>query len=206
MYRRSYCLRWRLSPVKFNFKFAERLYLSNVSRNGIVSSSAIYSLFYSVKDDKDWFPTNLKNLSLTFLDAKTITCCGFAKTIRRIGTVKSAVFWQTSSVELKRDPVLIVYGWQWKRYSSRFPRELSGQSQVVLVTWLRFKVAKNRNDNKMKNRYTNMHNVRTVNMLIRTQNRLFITLAQNSGLLFFPFFLRDLLLRITVLHENRVLL
>ena len=29
--------------VKFDFKFAERLYLSNVSRNGVVSSSAVYS-------------------------------------------------------------------------------------------------------------------------------------------------------------------
>ena len=29
--------------VKFDFKFTERLYLSNVSRNGVVSSSAVYS-------------------------------------------------------------------------------------------------------------------------------------------------------------------
>ena len=28
---------------KFDFKFTERLYLSNVSRNGVVSSSAVYS-------------------------------------------------------------------------------------------------------------------------------------------------------------------
>ena len=40
MYRRRYCLRWRLS---FDFEFTERLYLSNVSRNGVVSSSAVYS-------------------------------------------------------------------------------------------------------------------------------------------------------------------
>ena len=30
-------------PLKFDFKFTERLYLSNVSRNGVVSSSAVYS-------------------------------------------------------------------------------------------------------------------------------------------------------------------
>ena len=29
--------------LKFDFKFTERLYLSNVSRNGVVSSSAVYS-------------------------------------------------------------------------------------------------------------------------------------------------------------------
>ena len=29
--------------LKFDFKFTERLYLSNVSRNGDVSSSAVYS-------------------------------------------------------------------------------------------------------------------------------------------------------------------
>ena len=29
--------------LKFDFKFAECLYLSNVSRNGVVSSSAVYS-------------------------------------------------------------------------------------------------------------------------------------------------------------------
>ena len=29
--------------MALNFKFAERLYLSNVSRNGVVSSSAVYS-------------------------------------------------------------------------------------------------------------------------------------------------------------------
>ena len=29
--------------LKFDFKFAERLYLSNVSRNGVVSLSAVYS-------------------------------------------------------------------------------------------------------------------------------------------------------------------
>ena len=29
--------------LKFDYKFTERLYLSNVSRNGVVSSSAIYS-------------------------------------------------------------------------------------------------------------------------------------------------------------------
>ena len=29
--------------LKFDFKFTELLYLSNVSRNGVVSSSAIYS-------------------------------------------------------------------------------------------------------------------------------------------------------------------
>ena len=29
--------------LKFDFKFAERLYLSNVSRIGVVSSSAVYS-------------------------------------------------------------------------------------------------------------------------------------------------------------------
>ena len=29
--------------LKFDIKFAERLYLSNVSRNGVVSSSAVYS-------------------------------------------------------------------------------------------------------------------------------------------------------------------
>ena len=40
MYRRRYCLRWRF---KFDFKFAERLYLSNVSRYGIVSLSTVYS-------------------------------------------------------------------------------------------------------------------------------------------------------------------
>ena len=28
---------------KFDFKFTERLYLSNVSQNGVVSSSAVYS-------------------------------------------------------------------------------------------------------------------------------------------------------------------
>ena len=29
--------------LKFDFKFTEGLYLSNVSRNGVVSSSAVYS-------------------------------------------------------------------------------------------------------------------------------------------------------------------
>ena len=29
--------------LKFDFKFTERLYLSNVSRNGVISSSAAYS-------------------------------------------------------------------------------------------------------------------------------------------------------------------
>ena len=29
--------------LKFDFKFTERLYFSNVSRNGVVSSSAVYS-------------------------------------------------------------------------------------------------------------------------------------------------------------------
>ena len=29
--------------LKFDFKFAERLYLSNVSENSVVSSSAVYS-------------------------------------------------------------------------------------------------------------------------------------------------------------------
>ena len=29
--------------LKFDFKFTERLYLSIVSRNGVVSSSAVYS-------------------------------------------------------------------------------------------------------------------------------------------------------------------
>ena len=29
--------------LKFDYKFTERLYLSNVSRNGVVSSSAVYS-------------------------------------------------------------------------------------------------------------------------------------------------------------------
>ena len=29
--------------LKFDLKFTERLYLSNVSRNGVVSSSAVYS-------------------------------------------------------------------------------------------------------------------------------------------------------------------
>ena len=29
--------------LKFDFKFTERLYLSNVSRNGVESSSAVYS-------------------------------------------------------------------------------------------------------------------------------------------------------------------
>ena len=29
--------------LKFDFKFTERLYLSNVSRNGVVSSSAVFS-------------------------------------------------------------------------------------------------------------------------------------------------------------------
>ena len=29
--------------VKFDFKFTERLYLSNVSRNGVISSNAAYS-------------------------------------------------------------------------------------------------------------------------------------------------------------------
>ena len=28
--------------LRFDFKFTERLYLSNVSRNGVVSSSAVY--------------------------------------------------------------------------------------------------------------------------------------------------------------------
>ena len=32
-----------LSHLKFDFKFTEPLYLSNVSRNGVVSSSAVYS-------------------------------------------------------------------------------------------------------------------------------------------------------------------
>ena len=29
--------------LKFDFKFTERLYLSNVSRNGVISSNAAYS-------------------------------------------------------------------------------------------------------------------------------------------------------------------
>ena len=29
--------------LRFDFKFTERLYLSNVSQNGVVSSSAVYS-------------------------------------------------------------------------------------------------------------------------------------------------------------------
>ena len=32
-----------MMALKFDFEFTERLYLSKVSRNGIVSSSAVYS-------------------------------------------------------------------------------------------------------------------------------------------------------------------
>ena len=55
--------------LKFDFKFAERLYLSNVSRNGIVSSSAVYS-GYNLKASVET-PFEMCNQPLHKVEART---------------------------------------------------------------------------------------------------------------------------------------
>ena len=46
--------------LKFDFKYAERLYLPNVSRNGVVSPSAVYIAAFSNFSGVEW--TTPKNL------------------------------------------------------------------------------------------------------------------------------------------------